>query len=91
MLLHLRQGAKTVDCLVQLCDSKATQKQWVASRRKGSGLQTVFFPSKVGGKAFPELNGEKVFQPDCTGFTCKVNGTDNPQLALFKIQATSTH
>ena len=91
MLLHLRRQAKNMDCVVQLCDSKATRKQWVASQRKGAGLQTAFSPGKLGGKAFPGLNGEKVFQPDCMGFTCKANRMDNPQLALFKIQATSIH
>lgn len=63
---------------------------WVASRRKGARLQRVFFPSEAGGKAFPGLHGEKVFQPDCAQFTCKAYGTDNPQLVLLKIQATST-
>lgn len=48
-----------------------------------------FFPSRVDGKAFPGFNGEKIFQPDCTGFTYKINGIGNLQLAVFSIQVTS--
>lgn len=55
-----------------------------------NSLQTSFFPSRVDGKAFPGFNGGKVFQPDCTGFTYKVNGIGNLQLAVFNIQVTST-
>lgn len=54
-------------------------------------MKTSFFPSKAGGKAFPGCNREKMFLPDGKGFTYKVNGIGNLQLAVFKIQATSIH
>lgn len=54
-------------------------------------MKTTFFPSKAGGKAFPGRNREKMFLPDGKGFTYKVNGIGNLQLAVFKIQATSIH
>lgn len=77
--------------VVQLCDSMVSQKQGVASWRKGAVCRPHFFLSRVGGKAFPGFDGGKIFQPDYMGFTYKVNGIGNLQLAMFNIQVTNTH
>lgn len=58
---------------------------------KESSLQTSFFLSRVGGKAFLGFSERKIFQPDCMGFIYKVNGIGNLQLAMFNIQVTNTH
>lgn len=55
-----------------------------------SSLLTSFFPIRAGGKAFPQLNGGKMFQPDCIGFTYRVNGIGNLWLPVFNIQVIST-